>query len=105
MKERRPRAIVPNALAGNMNMVQLKCTAWFSAVARLLAKNAHKGGTEMEFIEKGKALEQVAQGESSREVGDCSRFAQGRFLDELPGAAFVAITLVWIISSFAHLVW
>lgn len=33
------------------------------------------------------------------------RFYQGRLLDELPGAAFVTITLVWIISSFAHLIW
>jgi len=33
------------------------------------------------------------------------RLAQGRFLDELPGAAFAAITLVWVVSSFAGLIW
>ena len=33
------------------------------------------------------------------------QFYQGRLLDELPGVAFVTITLVWIISSFAHLIW
>jgi hypothetical protein len=70
----------------------------------LIAK-AHEGGSEMEFIEKEKVLERVVQAESSQEVGDCSRFAQGRFLDELPGAAFVAVTLIWIITSFAHLIW
>ena len=58
----------------------------------------------MEFTAKEKALE-VAQTESSQEGSDCARFSQGRFLDELPGAAFVAVTLIWIITSFAHLIW
>ncbi len=58
----------------------------------------------MEFIAKEKAFE-VAQSESSLETSDGARFSQGRFLDELPGAAFVAITLIWIITSFVHLIW
>lgn len=33
------------------------------------------------------------------------RVAHGFFLDELPGAAFVGITLVWIVSSLAGLMW
>jgi len=66
--------------------------------------NAQQGGKKMEFTAKEKALE-VAQTERSQEVSDCVRFSQGRFLDELPGAAFVAITLIWIITSFAHLIW
>ena len=33
------------------------------------------------------------------------RVARGFFLDELPGAAFVGITLVWIVSSLAGLMW
>ena len=33
------------------------------------------------------------------------RLAQSRFLDELPGAAFAAVTLIWVISSFAGLMW
>ena len=33
------------------------------------------------------------------------RLAQGRFLDELPGAAFAGITLFWIVSSLASLIW
>jgi hypothetical protein len=59
----------------------------------------------MELIAKEKAVEGVAQAESSQQAGECTRFSQGRFLDELPGAAFVAITLIWIIASFAHLIW
>jgi len=30
-------------------------------------------------------------------------FYHRRMLDELPGAAFAAVTLFWIISSFGHL--
>jgi hypothetical protein len=59
----------------------------------------------MEFIAKEKGFEGVTQTKGSQQVGDCVRFSQGRFLDELPGAAFVAITLIWIIASFAHLTW
>jgi hypothetical protein len=33
------------------------------------------------------------------------RLYQGRMLDELPGAAFAAMTLVWIFSSFGKLIW
>jgi len=33
------------------------------------------------------------------------RLAQSRFLDELPGAAFAGITLFWIVSSLAGLIW
>lgn len=33
------------------------------------------------------------------------RLAQGRFLDELPGAVFAAITVIWIVASFAGLDW
>ena len=30
---------------------------------------------------------------------------QGVILDELPGAAFAAVTLVWIFASFSKLIW
>ena len=33
------------------------------------------------------------------------RLYQGRVLDELPGAACAAMTLVWIFSSFGKLIW
>jgi hypothetical protein len=59
----------------------------------------------MELIAKEKAVEGVTQAESSQQVGECTHFSQGRFLDELPGAAFVAITLIWIVASFAYLIW
>jgi hypothetical protein len=58
----------------------------------------------MELTAKEKAFE-VVRTETSQEVSDCSRFSQGRFLDELPGAAFAALTLVWVIASFARLIW
>ncbi len=41
----------------------------------------------------------------SSEPGEGICFAQGRFLDELPGAAFAAITLVWVVSTLAGLIW
>jgi len=37
------------------------------------------------------------------EPGEGMRLAQGRFLDELPGAVFAVITLIWVVSSFAGL--
>jgi hypothetical protein len=59
----------------------------------------------MEFIAKEKAIEGVTQAESSQQAGECTDFSQGRFLDELPGAAFVAVTLIWVVCSFFHLTW
>ncbi len=59
----------------------------------------------MEFIDKQRAFEEAVNTEAPQEAGDCARFAQGRFLDELPGAAFVIVTLIWIFASFAHLIW
>lgn len=46
-------------------------------------------------------------GEVSRSAQECEgiRMAQGRFLDELPGAVFAAIALIWIVASFAALDW
>jgi hypothetical protein len=57
----------------------------------------------MEFIAREKAIETVTQADGSQQVGECTRFSQGRFLDELPGAAFVAVTLIWVVCSFFHL--
>ena len=59
----------------------------------------------MESIVKQRAFEEVANTECPQPASECARFAQGRLLDELPGAAFVIVTLVWIIASFAHLIW
>jgi hypothetical protein len=36
---------------------------------------------------------------------DGIRVAQGMFLDELPGAVFAGLTLIWVLSSFAGLMW
>jgi len=47
----------------------------------------------------------VGEKVQTTEKGEGMRLAQGRFLDELPGVAFVAITLIWVIGSFAGLMW
>lgn len=41
----------------------------------------------------------------AQQTGDGTRFHQNRILDELPGLAFAAITLVWVITCFAGLIW
>lgn len=38
-------------------------------------------------------------------VDNGTRLHQRAFLDELPGAAFAAMTLVWILASFNKLTW
>lgn len=40
-----------------------------------------------------------------QEVGEGMRSYQSRILDELPGAAFAVVTLVWVITCFATLIW
>lgn len=59
----------------------------------------------MEFIARDQAIEPVPQVESSQRVGECTPFSQGRFLDELPGAAFGVVTLIWVVCSLFHLTW
>ncbi|MGO9607838.1 MAG: hypothetical protein ACLQAT_31300 [Candidatus Binataceae bacterium] len=39
------------------------------------------------------------------EVSEGTLMARNCALSELPGAVFAAITLVWVISCFAHLIW
>ncbi len=56
-------------------------------------------------------IERMAYAEGldlSREIHqpqDGIRFYYGRMLDELPGAVFGAVTLVWLVSSFGQLIW
>jgi hypothetical protein len=60
----------------------------------------------MSEIVKRETLETTREATQTRaETGDGVRLAQGRFLDELPGAAFAAVTLIWVICSFAGLFW
>ena len=54
---------------------------------------------------KRETLETTREAAEVKETGDGIRLAQGRFLDELPGAAFAAVTLIWVIGSFAGLMW
>ena len=48
---------------------------------------------------------QIRTGEIPAGTDEGKRLAQGRFLDELPGAAFAIITLIWVVSMFAGLIW
>jgi hypothetical protein len=48
----------------------------------------------MESIVKQRAFGEAVSTETLQQQGECARFAQGRFLDELPGAAFVTSDLV-----------
>jgi hypothetical protein len=59
----------------------------------------------MSEIAERETLETTREATETNEVGEGLRLAQGRFLDELPGAAFAAATLVWVISSFGRLIW
>jgi len=45
------------------------------------------------------------EGQRQEATGEGLRYYQGRILDELPGAAFAVITLVWVIACFFKLVW
>ncbi len=58
----------------------------------------------MENVERG-GIGQIREMDSATEPGEATRLAQGCFLDELAGVAFVAITLMWIVSSLAGLMW
>lgn len=48
---------------------------------------------------------QIRTGEITAGTDEGKRLAQGRFLDELPGAAFAIITLIWVVSMLARLIW
>ncbi|MGH7781713.1 MAG: hypothetical protein ACREQR_18005 [Candidatus Binataceae bacterium] len=54
---------------------------------------------------KQESLGQIRAEAMLSEPGEGVRFAQSRFLDELPGLVFAAITLLWVVSSFAGLIW
>ena len=47
----------------------------------------------------------VIENQATTEPDAGVRFYQGRFLDELPGAAFALVTLVWAIGCFFRLIW
>jgi len=59
----------------------------------------------MAYIANQESVEEISPSAESQEVGECVQHARSRFLDELPGAAFAVMTLLWIVSSFASLIW
>jgi len=60
----------------------------------------------MAFLVSGQeTLDRARESSQAREDTEGLRLAQSRFLDELPGAVFAVITLVWVLLSFTHLIW
>lgn len=57
----------------------------------------------MEPIPQTARISQTAEHDQPEQPSEGVRLYQGRVLDELPGAAFAAVTLLWIITSFARL--
>lgn len=58
----------------------------------------------MEFTNAQTAGQKV-EADARDEPGEAVRVARGISLDELPGAAFAAVTSFWIASSLAGLMW
>jgi hypothetical protein len=57
----------------------------------------------MEYESNEKTLESTSRPFDNRETGEGVRLAQGLFLDELPGAMFVFMTLMWVVSTIVGL--
>jgi hypothetical protein len=57
------------------------------------------------FISHDETLDRAREDAAPQFNNEGLRLAQSNFLDELPGAAFAVITLVWVVLSFAHLIW
>ena len=51
----------------------------------------------------GKRIAGIGRAEQATELSGAVRFAQGAFLDEMPGIAFGLITLAYIVSSLVSL--
>jgi len=48
-------------------------------------------------------LESIRRSTDNSETGEGVHLAQGLFLDELPGAMFVFMTSMWVVSTIAGL--
>ena len=57
------------------------------------------------FISHDGTLDRARDHSEPQKNDEGLRLAQSRFLDELPGAVFAAITLIWIVLSFVNLIW
>ncbi len=58
----------------------------------------------MENVER-ESIGQIRAIDTRTEPGEGLRLARGCLLDELAGAAFIAITLMWIVTSLGGLAW
>lgn len=59
----------------------------------------------MQYGMEDQSLERGANWTAKPETGDGVRLAQQCFLDELPGAIFVFLTLMWIMDTFLGLLY
>ena len=57
----------------------------------------------MEYESTKESFASTRQWIDRTEIGEGARLAQALFLDELPGAMFVFMTLMWVVSTFAGL--
>ena len=57
----------------------------------------------MQYGMENQSLEGSASWTTRTEAGEGVRIAQGCFLDELPGAIFVFLTLMWVVTTFVGL--
>jgi len=54
-------------------------------------------------MDNNQSLERSVAWTPKPETGEGVRLAQGFFLDELPGAIFVFLTLMWVVTTFLGL--
>lgn len=59
----------------------------------------------MQYGMEDQSLERSTKWTAKPEIGQGVRLAQEFFLDELPGAIFVFLTLMWIIDTFIGLLY
>ncbi len=61
--------------------------------------------TTMDQVRAPQTVATDAESTQNRADIEGTRVYRSLLLDQLPGAAFAAVTLVWVISSFGHLIW
>lgn len=57
----------------------------------------------MPYATREESLERSGEWTPNPQPGEGVRLAQECFLDELPGAVFVFITLMWVVTTFLGL--
>jgi hypothetical protein len=61
--------------------------------------------TTMDQEQQTTLMVEPLQTSETEQPGEGVHLYHNQILDELPGAAFAAATLVWVITSFGRLIW